>query len=101
VSATVFLILFAVGSAAVAWWCDDRFPGLAPENLRAALIHVGVSVVAAQVLVPIGLQYLLASGSQAVTLVAVFGLALPALTYSFIAAIWVLKLVRGMLGLGH
>ena len=97
-NATLFLILFAVGSAGIAWWIDTRFPALGPESLRAAVIHVGVSVVVAQLIVPAGLHFIVGYGSQPITLAAVFGIALPALTYSFLAAIWVLKLVRGMLG---
>ena len=97
-STAVFLILFAVGSAAVAWWIDARFTTLSPESLRTALIHVGISVVVAQLIVPPGLHVLVGAGSQVVTLAALFGLALPALVYSFLAALWVLKLVRGMLG---
>ena len=96
-SGTLFLVAFALVGAALAWWVDVRLPALGAENMRAAIIHVGVSVAVAQLLVPAALHFLL-DGSQTVALLAIFGIALPALTYSFLAAIWMIKLVRGLLG---
>jgi hypothetical protein len=101
-SVTMFLVLFAVGGAALALWIDVRFPKLAPAALRPALITVGISVLAAQLLVPPALQYLLGTGSWPLSLVGLFCLALPTLTFTFLAAIWVIKIFRGTLtGLHH
>ncbi len=101
-SVTLFLVLFALGAAALALWIDVRFPRLAPSALRPALIIVGVSVLAAQLVVPPALQYLFGTGSWPLSLVGLFCLALPALTFTFLAAIWVIKIFREALtGLHH
>lgn len=88
---SAFAVCFLGGSAAVALWLDLRLPRLAPETVKGILIHVGVTIVAAQVVFPFAFHAL--AGSQVLTLVAVFGIAFPALTYSLLVAVWVLKLV--------
>lgn len=59
--------------------------------MKAVLIHVGLTLVAAQLLFPFAFHAL--GASRTLTLVAVFGVALPILTYSLLVAVWVLKLV--------
>lgn len=86
----MFAVCFLVGSAVVAVWFDLRFPWIAPSTVKGTLIHVGVTIVTAQV-VPLAFQAL--QGSQVLTLVALFGVAFPVLTYSLLVAVWVLKLV--------
>lgn len=88
---SAFAIFFLVGSAVIALWLDFRFPRLGPETVKAVLIHVGLTLVAAQLLFPFAFHAL--GASRTLTLVAVFGVALPILTYSLLVAVWVLKLV--------
>jgi hypothetical protein len=75
----------------VAVWFDLRFPRIAPSTVKGTLIHVGVTIATAQVVVPLAFQAL--EGSPVLTLVALFGVAFPVLTYSLLVAVWVLKLV--------
>ena len=96
-SVTIFLVLFALCGAAIALWIDVRFSSLAPSGIRPALICVGISVFAAQLVVPPALQYLFGTGSWPLSLVGLFCLAFPALVFSFLAAIWVIKIFRGAL----
>lgn len=93
-SAGVFAVCFLFGAMAVALWIDARFPSLAPQNLRSALLHVGGTIVAAQVLIPLGLHAIV--GSPTLTLLSVFGLAFPGLTYTMLAGIWVIRLVANI-----
>jgi hypothetical protein len=102
VSVGVFLVVFAVSAGALALWVDHRFPRLAPRTLRAALLHVGASIVVAQLIVPIGMRVVAAGPSDAATLLGVFGIGLPGLTYSLLAAVWIMKTVhRTLRGLPH
>jgi hypothetical protein len=88
---SAFAVCFLIGSAVVALWLDLRFPRLAPATVKATLIHVGVTIVTAQVVFPLAFNAL--QGSRTLTLVALFGVAFPILTYSLLVAVWVLKLV--------
>jgi hypothetical protein len=102
VSVGVFLVVFAVGAGALALWVDERLPRLAPRTLRAALLHVGASVVVAQLVVPIGLRAMAGAASDTVALLGLFGIGLPGLTYSLLAAVWIMKSVhRTLRGLPH
>ncbi len=101
-SVGVFLVAFALGSGALALWIDQRLPRLAPGTLRAAFIHVGASIVVAQLVVPAGMGTLGSARSGVVFLTAVFAIGLPALTYSFLAAVWIMKVLhRTLRGLPH
>jgi hypothetical protein len=95
VSPNVFAICFLLGSGVVAIWADQRFPELAPRSMRGILLHIGATLVAAQLLAPIGIHLL--TGSAAWTLAGVFVLGFPALTYSLLVALWVLKTLQSTL----
>jgi hypothetical protein len=86
----VFAVCFLIGALAVALWIDIRFPALAPTGLRPVLWHVGGTIVGAQLLVPLAMHLL--GGPPAVTLVAVFLVAFPALVYTLLAAIWIFRI---------
>lgn len=91
-SPSVFAVCFLIGAVAVAFWVDARFPTLAPKSMRGALLHVGGTIVGAQLLAPLALHFLI--GSPSTTLVAVFVLGFPALVYTLLAGIWLLRLVH-------
>jgi hypothetical protein len=93
----VVVLLIGVGAGAIALWIDARFPRLAPDEMRTALIHVGVSIVVAQLIVPIGMKVLLSLETVPATLLAVFGVAFPAVVYALLAGLWVIKLTTGIL----
>lgn len=88
-----FAICFVVGAGAIALWADARYPALAPSTARNTILHVGATILVAQVLIPVAFKVL--TGSEVLALVAVFAVALPALVYCLLVGIWVLKLMQG------
>ena len=96
-SVSLFLVCLAVGAGAIALWVDARLRRFAPSTLRTVLLHIGASIVIGQLAVP-GLTTLLTSGdSQVYTLVAIFAVGFPALTYCFLASIWLIKTLQASL----
>jgi hypothetical protein len=91
------LILIVFGAGAIALWLDARFPGATPKDLRQALLHVGVSIVAAQLLVPILIKTIAAAGSPIAALRAVFVIGFPGRTYCLLASVWIIKGLQGAL----
>jgi hypothetical protein len=91
------LIMIVVGAGVVALWLDNRFPRATPKDLRQALMHVGVSIVAAQLLVPVLIKSISAAGSPIAALIAVFAVGFPALTYCLLASVWIIKGLQGAL----
>ena len=93
-SVQVFSILFLSGAAAVALWLDARFPGIAPPNLRRALLRTLIVVAASQVLFPPAWEAALASSP---VLVAVFSIAFPCVTLVLLCAIWSIRQLQATL----
>jgi hypothetical protein len=92
VSPTVFAVFFLGGAASIAVWIDVCFPRLAPGSLRGAILHVGGTIVGAQLLTPLATHLL--GGSAFLTLVVTFAVGFPALVYTLLAAIWFLRVLR-------
>jgi hypothetical protein len=92
----VFLLCLGLGAGAIAIWTYVRLGSgrLAPANIRAALIHVGVSLVVGQLLVP-PLVAVISGESVPLTLIAVFGIAFPALVYCLLASLWIIRILQG------
>jgi hypothetical protein len=92
------LLCIALGAGAIALWVHVRVGSgrLAPANLRAALMHVGASLVIGQLAVPL-LMKLLVGGSPVLNLVAIFLIAFPALIYCLLASIWMITMLQGSL----
>lgn len=93
VSTPLVLALVALAALSVAVWIDMRFPSLAPETLRGALVHVGISLLAGQTLVPLAV-HTLGDGPGPARIFMVAGIAFPVLVYSLLAAIWIIKIWR-------
>jgi len=91
-STQLFAICFLAGAAAIAVWTDVRFPSIAPTSLRAATLHIGATLVVAQILVPLATGAV--TGSRALALLATFAVGFPSLVYSLLAAIWVIRLAH-------
>jgi hypothetical protein len=98
-SPTIFVLLLALGALVVAVWIDVRFPGLAPDTLRANFVHAAVAFVALTI-APIVIDPLFADGqSLVVQLVALFGILFAVLVYAFLALAWLVKpLASGLPG---
>ena len=89
----VFLLCFLVGAALLAAWVAFRFPRLGPVRLTTAFLHIGLTICVSLVLGPA--MALVAAGGLA--LVAVFAVGLPAVTYMFLAGIWLLRVTQSSL----
>ncbi len=82
-NATYALILVS-GAALLALWLDVRLPTLAPAGLRAIVLHAALAL---------GVVHLIPgdAASPAGVYLALFGIALPALIYVFLVAIWFIR----------
>ena len=89
-----FVIALTVAAALLAVWLDARFPGIAPRRMLAAVVHVLSAILLSRVAVPGAVDLFVDLGSP---MTGVFAIALPGLTYMFLSAYWVLKLVRDTL----
>jgi hypothetical protein len=89
-----FLIALTAGASAIALWIHTRFPRLAPEGLRTAIIHVGVALVVGQAIFPLFQSILPAMSPFARGLVMTFLLGFPVLTYSLLSSIWIIRILQ-------
>jgi hypothetical protein len=92
-----FLIALILGASAIALWIHARFPGIAPEGLRTAIIHVGIALIVGQAIFPAFQVVLPGMNPLARALVMTFLLGLPILIYSLLSSIWILRILQGAL----
>lgn len=92
-----FLAVLALGAGLLALWINFRFPKLAPEGIWTAVVHVGVAILAGQVLVPTLSHAMPELSPPAQALLITFALGLPALVYALLASIWVIRIAQGAL----
>ena len=84
-----------IGTALLAVWCLVRWPRLAPQTFRGAMLH---GLVAFGVLQVSAMGLGVAAGvTRALAAMALIALVVPALTYAFLAALWVMRLFAGTL----
>jgi hypothetical protein len=83
----MFLYVLVVGAGALALWIDVRHPKLAPETVSKRLVAAGCALLVLE-LVPVF------HGSVVAVYVTVFGILLPVLVMSLLAAIWLLRAVQ-------
>jgi hypothetical protein len=95
-SMTTFILFLCSASAFLALWLVTRFPEWGPADLTKALLHVAISAVVLQLLVP-AIHVVGATGIPAAQFVVSFGIVLPGLTYVFVAAAWLIKAAAGPL----
>jgi hypothetical protein len=91
-SKETFLFFLVVGAASLALWVSLRFPRFGPSTLMTALMHIAATFCVGYALTP---TMGLAAGRG--VFLAVFGVALPALTYMFLAGIWLLRVAQSSL----
>ena len=89
-----FALALVVGAALIALWLDVRAPKLAPVGVQRIVLHALLAWVLIELL-PGG------GGSVLFTWVVVFAAALPALVYSFLVSIWLIKVCQGALAPGR
>jgi hypothetical protein len=90
----IFLLAFVLGSGVLAVWVVFCLPKLAPQSLRAAAGHLIAALAVGYALAP-ALRLVPGQPAKFSVLVALFAIALPALTYMLLAGLWILKLFAG------
>lgn len=85
-----FLLVFSLGAAALALWVFVRLPKLGPATLTRAFAHVAAAMVVGALLRP-ALAGVADSGFPLALFMALFGVALPGLTYMFVAGAWLMR----------
>ena len=99
-SAQLFAFCLLGGAAAIAVWIEVRFPRLAPQSIKAATLHIGATIIVAQLILPLATGVL--THSWTLAMVATFAVALPSLVYCLLAAIWVIRIAHaGLRGRFH
>jgi hypothetical protein len=89
-----FMLVFVLGSGVLAVWVSLCRPRLAPQNFRAGGIHLAIALVIGAVLGPV-LHAVPGLPSAASVLLALFLLALPAITYMLLVGLWLVQLAVG------
>jgi hypothetical protein len=97
VSLSAFIIFLTLGAAALALWTVVRFPKLGPASLGGALVQVMIAMAAGWLVVPAGMKSALVLDPPVGPLVAVFAFALPSLGYLFLATLWAMRVLQGMM----
>jgi hypothetical protein len=93
-SKELFMLVFVVGSGMLAVWIALCVPRIAPHSLRAAGAHLCAALLLGCMLSP-ALRLVPGQPGAASVLVALFAVALPALTYMLLAGLWLLLVFAG------
>jgi hypothetical protein len=99
-SVQTFILILALGSAVLALWIVVRLPQLGPHDLRRALLHIVLSIAVGYVVAPL-IRGITAIGIPGPAYVGTFAFALPALTYMFLAAAWMMRVMRDLFQGAH
>jgi hypothetical protein len=95
-SLLAFAVVFVAGGVDIALHLFARYPDSRPRTLRGALVHVGLGLLAAQLVLPLSAPLAALAPPQS-ALVAVIGLALPVLVYACLGAIWAIAVLQDTL----
>jgi hypothetical protein len=93
VSVSLYVVLFAIGSAAVALWITVRFPKLMPWNMAVLLVHLVLAFLCVYAVGP-GMAVVSASGIPSPRITGVFAVAFPVLVYNFLVGSWMIRLAQ-------
>jgi hypothetical protein len=94
---TTYVLFLCAGAALLALWLVVRFPDLGPDDdVTKALLHVGLSMVVLQLLVP-AIHAVGGTGMPGAQIVVSLGIVLPGLTYVFVAAAWLIRVAGSRL----
>ena len=91
------MLSLAAGAATLAMWVEVRFPSLSPSDWRRVFLHLVAAVAVIYVVVPELGGAVRESGAPAAQPLTALVVALPAITYLFLASLWILKLAQRML----
>jgi hypothetical protein len=95
-SMTTFVLFLCTGAAVLALWLVVRFPERGPDDVTKGLLHVALSVLVLQLLVP-AIHVVGGTGVPGAQIIVSFGIVLPGLTYVFLAAAWMIKATQSRL----
>jgi hypothetical protein len=90
-----FLVALALGAGAIALWLVIPLRPIRTARLRPGAVPCGLALAMGWLAVPAGIAAVIAAGAGSV--VAVFTTAFPALTYMFLAGLWVVKHAQELL----
>jgi hypothetical protein len=96
----IYALLFVAGASLIAIWANSRLARLAPQDMRTTCIHLGISLVAGQIVTPLIVGLANGTGNPQLRLLAVIGVALPALTYTVLSVIWVIAQLQATMHRG-
>ncbi len=91
-------VALVLGAAALALWTYVRVADRAPSGWWTIVGHVLLSVALAHTLVPTAITALGGLETPAAGVVAVVAVALPGVTYIFLASLWLLAVLGRLLG---
>jgi hypothetical protein len=93
-TAQELVVAIAIGAAAVALWLDARLKSRKPASTAWIAVHLFASVLALSVM-PLFVKLVVAGTGEPVRVIAaVLLLVLPAFTYCWLSAIWLLRLLQ-------
>jgi hypothetical protein len=93
-SSIALLSVIVLGAALIALWIEVRFTEFGPKSSRARFAHFAAGMLLVGLL-PQAMRMLLAhDDSPGAAMLALFLLFLPGMSYSFLGAIWLLKLLQ-------
>ena len=95
-----FAATFVLSAGVLAVWIDHRFPRLAPQELRPALLHLFIASLANQLLDAPLARLIAGSSLPQSRVVATVGVVLPLVVYAALAGLWTLRLAQRALS-GH
>lgn len=90
-NAALFTLSASAGAALLALWLDTRFPGLAPATLARRLAAIVAACVAVEAGAWLFERVLAWSVTPPLRGLLALGVLLPALLFSFLACIWILR----------
>jgi hypothetical protein len=83
----VFVVVYFIGAASLALWLDARFPQLAPESFRNRFL---AAILATLILPRVPVE----TSSRTALMTTLMLAVLPALVFSFLTALWLLRALR-------
>lgn len=95
-SVQTFVTILCAGAAVLALWIVLTRPQFGPHDLRPALIHILLSIAIGYSVAP-AIRAITALGVPWAAYVGTFAFALPALTYMFLAAAWMMRVMRDLI----